>query len=344
MNLDRARVRAPEFPEATWINTLAPPTLAALRGRVVLLYLWNYTDSACLRPLPYLRTWHERYSEIGVEFIGVHVPEFRFARDRSLVQSAAGRLGLRWPVILDSESQLAAALAQPVRPALLLIDPQGFVRQAWSGRFPLLEVERELQSILREHSIGASLPDLLPPIRPEDAGDATSAFVTPDLGPGDLGNPFPPSPVPTILEAPAPHDDGRFYLEGLWRWAGEGFSLAGDRGRVHLRYCGATVSAVLSATPHPLAVPLKLANPVEVQLTQDDETLPKDRFAEDTYLAGDQACVRVDVPRLYRLANNPDGRHHELRLEARGPGLTLYAFSFDPALSSEAGLHVPMTE
>ena len=344
MNLDRPRVRAPEFPEAIWINALTPPALAALRGRVALIHLWSFTDPICLRPLPYLRTWHERYSEIGVEFIGIHVPVFRFAKDRSLVQSAAGRLGVRWPVMLDPEARFLATLGLSVRPVLVLVDPEGFVRQTWSGRFPIVDVEKELQTLLRERDGRTNLPDPLRPIRPEDREGAALLPATRDLGANDLGNPFPPSLVPTILEAPAAHDDGRFYLEGLWNRAGEGFSLAGEHGRAHLQYRGATVSAVLSSTPDPLAVALNRIDPVEVQLTQDDETLPKDHFAEDTYLAGDQACVRVDVPRLYRLVHNPDGRPHELRLEARGPGLTLYAFSFDPPLAPDAGLHVPIPE
>ncbi len=225
MNLDRPRVRAPEFPEAVWINTLSQPSPETLRGRPVLI-----------------------------------------------------------------------------------------------------------------------LPDPLRPIRPEDASGAAFLPSTRDLEAEHLGDPFPPSQVPTILEAPAAYDDGRIFLEGLRRRAGDGFSLAGDRGRVCLSYNGAVVSAVVSSTPEPMAVAINRIDAVEVQLTQDDEMLPTDRFAEDTSLAADRARVRVDVPRLYRLVFNPDDRPNELRLEARGPGLTVYAFSFDPPLSPDTAPHVPIPE
>jgi thiol-disulfide isomerase/thioredoxin len=343
MDLDRPRARPPEFPEATWINALSQPTLAGLRGRAVVIYVWNTTDPACLYPLPSLRAWHERYGET-VEFLGIHVPVFPFARDRLLVQAAAGRHGIRWPMMLDSEALFARELGAAPLPFLLLLDAQGFVRQTWDRWRPLVEVEPQLQAILREGDPSLSLPEPLRPSSPEATPGAIAAPVTPDIGPGDLGNPFPPSPVPTILEAPAVHEDGRFYLEGLWRVSSGGFTLAGSLGRIRLRYRGSSVSAVLSPAPDPLAISLNLIDAAEVQLTQDDQSLPKDHFAEDTYLAGENARVRVDFPRLYSLVRNPDARPRELVLEAYAPGLTLYAFYFGASALPGVGTRLPLTE
>lgn len=332
MNLDRPRAHVRDYPEATWINALEPPTLAALRGRAALIYLWNYTEPACLRPLPYLRAWHERYSESGVEFVGIHIPTYRFAEHPALIRSAIGRLGIRWPVMLDPEARYAGHLGWPRRPGVVIATQDGAMRDAWWGRIPFATVELALQSILREAHPSESFPAALPPIRPEDAPEADLAPCTPDLAAADLGNPFPPSPVPTILEAPAARQEGRFYLEGLWRAALDGFTLAGDRGRVLLPYHAAAVYAVLSPTPDPVGAALDLIDPVEVHLTQDSQPLSKDHFAEDTFGAEDGARVRVDTPRLFCLAHNADAQVHELCLEARGPGLTLHAFCFEPGL------------
>jgi hypothetical protein len=344
MNLDRPRARVREYPEATWINALEPPTLAALRGRAALIYLWNYTEPASLRPLPYLRAWHERYSESGVEFVGVHIPTFRFAEHPALVRSAVGRLGIRWPVMLDPEARYASHLGGPGRPGVVLVGPDTTLRDAWWRRIPFEAVELALQSIIRETRPSDSLPAPLPPIRPEDASEADLAPCTPDLGAADLGNPFPPSPVPTILEAPAALQDGRFYLEGLWRAAPDGFTLAGVRGRVRLAYHAAAVYAVLSPTPDPVGAALDVIDPVEVHLTQDSEPLSKDHFAEDTYEAEDGARVRVDTPRLFCLARNADAQKHELCLEALGPGLTLHSFCFEPGLRSGGAVPAHHTE
>jgi hypothetical protein len=43
MNLEKPTVRAPEFPDAMWINSLHPVKIAGLRGRIVLIDIWDFT-------------------------------------------------------------------------------------------------------------------------------------------------------------------------------------------------------------------------------------------------------------------------------------------------------------
>ena len=101
-------LNAPEFPSGLeWINS-GPLTMAELRGRVVLVDIWDYTCVNCLRTLPYLKQWHERYSEIGLVIIGVHTPEFGFARDSAAVREAVRRLELEYPIVLDNDYDIWA--------------------------------------------------------------------------------------------------------------------------------------------------------------------------------------------------------------------------------------------
>src|SRR3989344_842213 len=55
--------------------------LQNLRGKVVLLDFWTYTCINCIRTLPYLRNWHEKYKDKGFVIIGIHTPEFEFEKD-----------------------------------------------------------------------------------------------------------------------------------------------------------------------------------------------------------------------------------------------------------------------
>ena len=80
MYLDAPRIQAHEFPPAVWLNTYSDVSLQTLLPNIVLLSFWDFTCINCLRTLPYLRAWHERYQELGLEIVGVHTPEFRFAR------------------------------------------------------------------------------------------------------------------------------------------------------------------------------------------------------------------------------------------------------------------------
>ncbi|MEW6567905.1 MAG: hypothetical protein AB1449_07020 [Chloroflexota bacterium] len=289
----------------------------------------------CLRTLPYLRAWHERYADVGLEVVGVHAPEFRFARSREQVRAAVGRLGMRWPVMLDNEFRLWSAYANSYWPSLYLIDTAGYIRFRHAGEGNYAAIERAIQRLLAESGKAVPFDEVVPPVRPEDAPGALCLPTTPELHMDAIGNPGPLATVPMLFAAPPQRSDGHFYLEGLWRAVDEGWTLAGEQGGIVLPYHAASVNAVLAASPDPVDFALSLYNPAEVQLSQDGQPLPKDHFAEDVYLAQGQARVRVDVPRMYALVRNPDVRQRELRLDVRGQGLTLYAFSFGSCLAGE---------
>ena len=96
---------APDFAGiAAWINTPGskPLSLAALRGKVVLVDFWTYSCVNCIRTLPYLKAWYSRYHDAGLVIVGVHTPEFAFEH---VVGNAAGvsEHGLRYPVAVDDD-------------------------------------------------------------------------------------------------------------------------------------------------------------------------------------------------------------------------------------------------
>jgi thiol-disulfide isomerase/thioredoxin len=83
--LSTRHIRAPQFGKGQWLNVEQPLTMAGLRGRAVLVDIWEYSCINCLRTLPYLREWHYRYADKGLTIIGVHSPESRFSRERQQI-------------------------------------------------------------------------------------------------------------------------------------------------------------------------------------------------------------------------------------------------------------------
>ncbi len=69
-----------------------------LRGSVVLVDFWDYTCVNCIRTLPYVAEWHRRYQDKGLVVLGVHAPEFTFARTREHVARASREFGLEYPM------------------------------------------------------------------------------------------------------------------------------------------------------------------------------------------------------------------------------------------------------
>jgi len=87
---------------SAWLNS-PPLTMAALRGRVVLVDFWAYSCINCVRTLPFLIKWQNEYKARGLQIIGVHAPEFKFERDAHNVQAAIDRFGINYPVALDND-------------------------------------------------------------------------------------------------------------------------------------------------------------------------------------------------------------------------------------------------
>jgi hypothetical protein len=286
----------------------------------------------CLRTLPYLRGWHERYEALGLQIIGVHTPEFPFAHGKAQVQAAVGRLGIRWPVVLDNERAIWTAFSNSAWPTVYLIDAGGYVRYRHAGEGRYAETERAIQMLLKEIAPEASFLDPLPLIRPEDSDGAVCYPSTPELHATELGNSPAETPTGPAFTLPEARRDGRFYLEGIWRSGAGNLTLAGARGKIVLPYHAASVNAVLSPTPHPEQELLPLDPPMTPEILLDGQPLPRAWFGDDVFLDGQKTVVRLDAPRMYSLMRTPDARPHELQMLIGQPGLAFYAFSFGSCL------------
>jgi thiol-disulfide isomerase/thioredoxin len=132
-----------------WINS-DPLTREQLKGKVVLIDFWTYSCINCLRSIPYVRAWDERYRKDGLVVIGVHAPEFAFERDPANVERAVRDLKIRYPVALDNRYDLWRALKNNVWPAHYFIDAQGRVRYHHFGEGDYDQSERVIRQLLAE--------------------------------------------------------------------------------------------------------------------------------------------------------------------------------------------------
>jgi cytochrome c biogenesis protein CcdA/thiol-disulfide isomerase/thioredoxin len=151
---------APDFTGiADWLNTPGnrPESLAALRGKVVLVDFWTYSCINCLRTLPHLRAWYAAYHKDGLEIVGVHTPEFAFEHVLGNVRQATQDLGVTWPVALDNNYGTWTAYSNQYWPAEYLIDKTGQVRHVHFGEGDYDGSEQAIRSLLAEAG-ASSLP------------------------------------------------------------------------------------------------------------------------------------------------------------------------------------------
>jgi cytochrome c biogenesis protein CcdA/thiol-disulfide isomerase/thioredoxin len=132
-----------------WINS-APLTREQLRGKVVLIDFWTYSCINCLRSIPYVRAWHERYARDGLVVIGVHAPEFAFERELANVKEAVRDLKISYTVALDNKYELWRAFDNRYWPAHYFIDAQGRVRYHHFGEGNYAKSEQVIRQLLAE--------------------------------------------------------------------------------------------------------------------------------------------------------------------------------------------------
>jgi thiol-disulfide isomerase/thioredoxin len=140
-----------------WINT-DEFTLASLRGEVVLIDFWTYTCVNCLRTLPYLRDWHEKYDDLGLNIVGVHTPEFEFEKDYDNVVAAVQQHDLGWRMAQDNDFRTWRSYNNRYWPAKYLIDHDGVIRYRHFGEGRYDETEEWIRMLLEE--IGAEVSDV----------------------------------------------------------------------------------------------------------------------------------------------------------------------------------------
>ena len=132
-----------------WLHS-RPLTLDRLRGKVVLVDFWTYSCINCLRTLPHLEAWDQRYRKAGLVIVGVHTPEFAFEHVVSNVREASRKLGVRYPVAIDNDYDTWNAYGNDAWPAEYLIDRRGHVREIKKGEGQYDETERSIRTLLGE--------------------------------------------------------------------------------------------------------------------------------------------------------------------------------------------------
>lgn len=179
---------APDFTGITaWFNTPddKPLTLSALRGKVVLIDFWTYSCINCQRALPHVEGWYNDYKKDGLVVVGVSSPEFAFEHVVSNVESAAGSLGIDYPVAVDDNLDTWDAWSNQYWPADYLIDPTGIVRAYSFGEGGYGSMESNIRMLLSANGVTN-----LPPRTDVPDKTPTDQNLTPEsyVGYGRLSN------------------------------------------------------------------------------------------------------------------------------------------------------------
>jgi thiol-disulfide isomerase/thioredoxin len=186
---------APLFPtKLPWVNVARGGQASIIqRGKPMLVEFWDFCRPNSLRTLPYMKAWHERYSEEGLRVIGVHCPGFDPSREEQAVRDAVARLGIEYPVLIDSELEVWQDYGNEGWPARYLFDGHARLHEYHHGEGGYAETELAIQEL-----VGVEREPLAP-VRAEDAPDARPQPQTADQ-PGAYSGPYEAGGVWAVLD------------------------------------------------------------------------------------------------------------------------------------------------
>ena len=286
-----------------WLNTPGdqPLTQKDRTGKVTLVDFFAYSCINCQRSVPGIEKLHQTYAKYGLQVIGVHSPEYAFEKEVDNVRGGVERLGITYPVAIDSNLTTWTNFDNHYWPAHYLADAKGNVRQTHVGEGGEATTEKHIRELLKQADPKASLPAPVFSEANDDAGtnsprtpetylgsDRASGFAQGALHKGQHSFSF-----PSHLQADT------FALDGTWKVEPQSIAPVEGKGRLRLSYRGKQVNLVVSG--------------------EGDLTWTVNGQTRTTHVSG--------VPNGMELVHTDEAGSGELELEA-SPGLQLYSFTF----------------
>lgn len=310
----------------SWMNT-GGKSLDARTGVVYLIDFWDYTCVNCIRTLPYVREWHDRYKDKGLVVVGIHTPEFGFAKKHEVVQEAVDMFAIDYPVLLDPDYENWNVYANRYWPHKFLVGPDGKIIYDHAGEGAYGETEAMIQQALREINPTVKLPKPMTPATGANKPGAVCYPMTPELyvgyRRGNMGSPegYRDDEIVDYTD-PGGHIDGKIYASGLFYNDAECLRHADKTVQpedyIAIRYHALDVNAVMRPE----------GGEYEVIVTQDGHPLDPADAGPDVFLAEGQSRITVDQPRMYKIVENREFGTHELKLSSNSDSFAIYAFTF----------------
>ncbi|HEV3490798.1 MAG TPA: cytochrome c biogenesis protein DipZ [Reyranella sp.] len=306
-----------------WLNS-PPLTKQGLRGKVVLIDFWTYSCINCLRAIPYVRAWAQKYKDQGLVVIGIHTPEFAFERNADNVKRAVRDLKIDYPVAIDSNFALWRAFDNQYWPAHYFIDAEGRIRHHHFGEGQYAESERVIQQLLAE----TGKTDIAKGVVAVTAAGAEAA--------ADAGNVKSPetyigfmraenfsSPGGTVQDVdhvyalPTDLRLNQWALKGTWKIEDERAILGAAGGGIAFRFHARDLHLVLGAGDD--GKPVRFGVLLDGQRPGDDHGADIDANGEGT----------VTGQRLYQLVRQRGPvKERTFEIQFLDPGVQAFAFTF----------------
>jgi cytochrome c biogenesis protein CcdA/thiol-disulfide isomerase/thioredoxin len=306
-----------------WLNS-PPLTPAELKGKVVLVDFWTYSCINCLRSIPYVRAWADKYKDQGLVVIGVHAPEFAFEKNIGNVKQAVAKLRIDYPVAVDNDYAIWRAFSNEYWPADYFIDANGKIRHHFFGEGDYAESEKVIQQLLAEAGKG-NLPAGMVSVSATgtEAASDEADVKSPETYIGFARSENFASPGGAVGDTPHVYSTGDLShlndwgLSGDWTIGGQSASLNKADGAIAFRFHARDLHLVLG--------PSAQGKPVRFRVTIDGAA-PGESHGADTNADGEGV---VTDHRLYQFVRQSGPViDRTFTIQFLDPDVQAYAFTF----------------
>ena len=304
-----------------YLNTTPEQLASEIKGKVVLYDIWTYSCINCIRTLPYVTAWNDKYSDDGLLIIGIHSPEFEFEKDRNNVELAIAKHGIDYPVVMDNDWKTWKAFENRYWPRKYIADHEGYIRYDHIGEGAYQETEKIIQQLLEERSasLGVQIASAESLVDIEEFEH--TSFRTPEIyfgyklaqGRNQLGNTegFNQNKITSYTE-PNNLDLHKFYLVGDWTSFEDGMRLESDSGSIIVQYHAKEVNVVT-------------AKSAKLEIFLDGLPLSEKYSGNDI---DSKNILKVSDPDLYNIISSEKSATHELEIKIDQKGFEIYSFTF----------------
>ena len=306
---------------AHYLNTTPEEITEKIEDSVVLYDIWTYSCINCIRTLPYITSWDEKYADQGLLVIGIHSPEFEFEKNPENVKIAIEKYGINYPVVLDNDMKTWKAFENNYWPRKYIADHEGNLRYDHIGEGGYQETEKIIQQLLdeRANAIGIKISPAISLVPLEEFEH--TLFRTPELYFGykfaqnrnQLGSQEGFQPGRTVAYAePSNIELNKFYPIGDWKNHEDSMELATSNGSIKLSFNAKEVNIVTE-------------NNAQLEVFLDGVPLTE-KYSGTDIVSGNQLIV--SDPGMYNIIDSDTSISHIMEIQVNGKGFQAFTFTF----------------
>ena len=322
INQDSGITKAPNLVGIShYLNTSSEELEEKMKDKVVLYDIWTYSCINCIRTLPFITSWDEKYSDQGLVIVGIHSPEFEFEKDPQNVKIAIEKYDIKYPVVMDNNMETWKAFENNYWPRKYIADHEGNLRYDHIGEGDYQETEKIIQQLINERALAMSIDNISENQLVTIEEFEHTLFRTPELYFGykfaqnrnQLGSDegFQPEKIVKYNE-PNNIELNKFYPIGNWKNNKDSMELIGSTGSIKVSFNAKEVNIVTE-------------NKAQLEIFLDGIPLTEKYAGSDISLGNKMDLSNAG---MYNIINSKNSISHTMEILIEGKGFQAFTFTF----------------